>query len=199
MRLARRLAPILFLPLLAGCVDVAVDVELTGPTTASLTVTQQMNADFYTLTKLNAADEDREDGFQFCASGDLTENIDGTATCTIEQSGSFADFDLGFDLGDDVLTFTRRGRGVVRIAIPTSALAARARIEEEFDAETQTLVDAFFARRTITLTLSAEDVVDTNMTLFEDGTTVRHTLPLLDLMNGTADLPDELYAVVRTR
>jgi hypothetical protein len=199
MRMVRRLMPFLVLPILAGCVDVAVDIELTGPTTADVTVTQRMNADFYTLVKLNEEDENRTDGFAFCTEGDLTENIDGTATCTIEQSGGFADLDLDFGFDDNLVTFTRRGRGVVRVAIPTSALAARSEIEEDLDADARALIDAFFVRRTITLTLSGQVVVDSNMTVSEDDMSVSQTIPLLDLMNGTADLPDELYAVIRAR
>lgn len=183
---------------LAGCVDVAVDIDVTSPTTARATMTQDMNADFYTLIKLNqeqAEEEDAEAEPVFCAEGDLTEHIDGTATCVLAEEGAFATLDLGQDEGG--ITFTDEEDGLVRIAVSTAELRAQADIEEELDAETRDLVNAFFSGRDITLTFSGAEVIDTNMTLSEDETSASQTLPLLDLINGTADLPDELYAVVR--
>jgi hypothetical protein len=35
------------------------------------------------------------------------------------------------------------------------------------------------------------------MTLAGDGKSAEQVIPFLDLINGTAELPDELYAVVR--
>jgi hypothetical protein len=67
--------------------------------------------------------------------------------------------------------------------------------EEELDAETRQMMEAFFSGHTITIQVSGREVVETNMDVV-DGK-AQKVVPILDLINGTAELPDELYAVVR--
>ena len=66
---------------LAGCIDADVDVELLSATTARATITQVMGADFYAMIKMNAeGSKGQSEPEEFCATGALTENSDGTAT-----------------------------------------------------------------------------------------------------------------------
>lgn len=190
-------ATLLLTASLAGCVDIDLAVDLTSTTTATATMTQVMNADFYTLTKMNEAETagGEQASPAFCAVGELTENIDGTATCLIVEEGPFANLDLGQDAGG--ITFTPDGEDQVRIALSTDSLLAEAVVDEELDDETRELVVAFFTGRSITITFSGVEVIDTNMTLAEDETSASQTIPLLDLMSGEADLPEQLYAVIR--
>ncbi|MCP8883142.1 hypothetical protein NIM87_06500 [Devosia sp. XJ19-1] len=179
---------------LAGCIDVNIDVAITSPTTAKATMTQVMNADVYGMVKMSAEGEGaQEDGF--CAEGTLNENADGSATCVIVEEGNFADLDLGQDEGG--MTFTEAGPGLVRVALPTADIQAELGAEDDMDEETRQMVEAFFEGRTMTIAISGAEVVDTNMTRTADGKRAEQVIPLLDLINGAANLPAEIYAVVR--
>jgi hypothetical protein len=179
---------------LSGCIDVNIDVAITSPTTAKATMTQVMGADVYAMVKMGAEGEGAsEDGF--CAEGELTENADGSATCTITEEGDFADLDLGQDEGG--MTFTEAGPGLVRVALPTADMQAELGAEEEMDEETRQMVEAFFEGRTMTIAISGAEIVESNMTISGDKTRAEQVIDMLALINGSADLPAELFAVVR--
>ncbi len=179
--------------MLAGCIDVSLDVAVTSPTTARATMTQVMGADIYAMVKMGEESGETEEA-GFCDEGTLTETADGGATCVIVEEGAFADLDLGQDEGG--MRFTEAGPGLVRVALPTADMKAELGADEDMDAETKQMVDAFFAGRTLTVSVSGAEVVDTNMSRSDDGKTASEAIPMLDLINGTAELPDELFAVV---
>lgn len=181
---------------LTGCIDATVEVALTSETTARATMTQVMGADFYSMVKMSAeqggADAAAED--EFCADGELTENADGSATCVLVEEGPFADLDMG---DDGAVQFESAGPGLVRISLPTEEMKSQVGADEEMDAETKAMVEAFFTGHAVTVRFSGAEVTETNMTLSSDRTTAEQVIPFLDLINGTVDLPDELYAIVR--
>lgn len=181
---------------LAGCVDVAVDVALTSPTTAEATLTQTMVADFYAMKGMSEDPEQQSAADVFCQEGELTENADGSsATCIISEAGAFADLDLGQQEGG--ITFTNAGDGLVRIAMATEALSEEISGGEPLDAETASLAEAIFIGRTFILSFSGAEVTDTNMTLSDDGTSATQSIPIIDIIKGEVELPQEFYAVVR--
>ena len=198
---------------LAGCLDVKVDVALTSTTTAEATVTQTMGADFYAMVKLNAeevaskkaaADDKPAAGEakpevvpedQFCAKGALTENKDGSATCVTVETGKFADLTMGND--QQTILFTPAGPGLVRVSLPLAAVQREVGANEEMDAETADMLEAFLKGHAITLRFGGGEITDTNMTLAKDKQSAEQKIDFLELINGTADLPDELYAVVK--
>lgn len=176
---------------LVACVDATVDVEVTSDTTAKATMTQVMDADFYTVMKGTASEND------FCAEGELTETQDGSASCVIASEGAFADLTFGED--QEAVTFTPLGPGLVRVALPTEEMKGELAADESLGAETEEMIEAFLAGHAVTVRFSGTEVVETNMTLSEDGKSAEEVIPFLDLLNGTPDIPDELYAVVRTK
>lgn len=178
---------------LSACVDVDIDVALTSPTTARATMTQTMSADLYSMVKMAEESEGSEGGF--CEEGNVTENADGSATCSIVEEGPFADLDLGQDEGG--ITFTDAGPGLVRIALSTADMTSELGVEEEMDEETKQMMLSFFEGHNITVSFAGSEVTDTNMTRAADGRSASQVIPMLELINGTLDLPDELYAVVR--
>lgn len=179
---------------LSACVDVDIDVALTSPTTARATMTQTMNAELYSMVKMSAeSGESTEAGF--CDEGELTENADGSATCSIIEEGAFADLDLGQDEGG--MSFTEAGPGLVRIALSTADMTSELSVDDEMDEETKQMVVAFFEGHNITVSFSGVEVTETNMTRSGDGKSASQVIPMLDLINGTLELPGELYAVVR--
>lgn len=46
--------------------------------------------------------------------------------------------------------------------------------------------------------IKGKEVTDTNMTLAADKKSAEIVIPFLDLINGTVELPDEIYATVKT-
>ena len=178
----------------SACVDVNIDVAVTSTTTARATMTPGMTADLYAMVKMGEeSGESSEAGF--CDEGTLTENADGTATCTMVEEGPFDSLDMGS--GESGMSFTDIGNGLVRVALPTVAMKKELGADEEMDEETKQMVLAFFEGHSITLTISGAEVTDTNMTRAADGKSASQVIPMLDLINGTVDLPDELFAVVR--
>jgi hypothetical protein len=182
---------------LTGCIDAKVDVALTSETTAKATMTQVMGAEFYSMVVMGAeqarADAPAED--EFCAEGELTEGADGSATCTIIEEGRFADLTMGND--EQAIVFAAAGPGLVRISLPTAEMKAEIGADDTMDAETRQMVEAFFTGHAVTVRFSGAEVTETNMTLSGDKRSAEQVIPFLDLINGTVELPDELYAVVR--
>ena len=182
---------------LAGCIDATVDVDLTSETTAKATLTQVMSADFYAMFKMNAPESETATS-EFCSEGELVENADGSATCTSVEEGTFEEL-AALEGEDNALFFTPAGPGLVRVALPTAELTGELGSGDELDTETKQMVEAFFTGHTITIRISGAEITETNMDLSDDKTSAETELPFLDLINGTADLPDELYAVVRAK
>lgn len=182
---------------LAGCIDASVDVALTSQTSAKASLTQVMGAEFYAMMMLQAerANPDSPPQDTFCRDGVLSENEDGSARCTVETEGAFADLTLGEDQ-DMPLTFTPAGDGLVRVALPTAELARQTGRTATLDDETRQMIEALLVGRKLTLRFSGLSVSDTNMVLSEDATSAEQVIPLLDLVRGKLELPDEYYAVV---
>ncbi|NGP16874.1 hypothetical protein [Devosia aurantiaca] len=156
-----------------------------------------MVADFYAMKGMSEDPEQQSAADVFCQEGDLTENADGSATCIISEVGAFADLDLGQQEGG--ITFSPAGDGLVRIAMATEALSEEISGGEPLDAETASLAEAIFIGRTFTLSFSGAEITDTNMTLSEDATIATKSLPIIDIIKGEIELPQEFYAVVRAQ
>jgi hypothetical protein len=180
---------------LAGCFDITMDVSILSETGGKATVTTVMAADVYAMLKGESGSNDfcKEEGAV------LTENADGSATCVQTSEGTFAELDLE---GEDGATFTVVEPGVVRAAFSTAEMQgdlASTTGATEQDEQTKAMMTMMFEGKTLTLRIGGKKVTDTNMTLSADGTSAEQVIPLLDLMNGTAELPPELYVVVDTR
>lgn len=176
---------------LAGCVDATIEIAVTGPETARATMTQIMSADIYSMIQMG----DEDSGSGFCEDGTLTENADGSATCVVVEEGPFANITLGSDEGGVV--FTAVGPGLVRVSMPTEEMKEEAGADDTMDEETRQMVEAFFTGHTVTISFSGQEIVETNLTVSADRRTATQVIPLIDLVNGVPDLPDELFAVVR--
>lgn len=196
-----RLAGIALVTLgLAGCMDMSVDVEVLSETTAKGTMTQTMSADVYPMIKANKPAEGEESAeADFCADGTLTENADGSATCVMVEEGKFADLNFDSEPGQESVRFSSAGPGLVRVAFNTADMEGDLSSSggEEMDAETKTMMEAYFQGHFITLRVSGGTITDTNMTKAENGLSAETKISFVDLLNGKADLPDELYAIVK--
>ena len=195
---AGRLAGILLLAAgLAGCIDAKVDVTVTSMTNAKAVMTQVMAPEFYAMVKTNAAQAGAPAEDEFCSKGGLTENQDGSATCVLAEEGPFAGLSMGNE--KQTITFTAAGPGLVRVALPTADVKSEIGVDDKMDEETRQMIEAFFKDHAITLHFAGLEVTETNMTLAADRKSAEQVIPFLNLIDGTANLPDELYAVVRVQ
>lgn len=132
---------------------------------------------------------------RFCSNGRMLQRVDGGATCMDSSEGEFAELALG-DLQQQ-MSFEAQADGMVRIALPTQQLRRAASAAAALDPESQTIIAALFHNRKIVIRFSGAEVGETNMTLAKDAQSASKEIAILDLINGTAELPEELYAVVR--
>lgn len=173
---------------LAGCIDVSMEIEVLDEETGRGTMTMVMDKQFYDMSMA-------QEGESFCEEdGDLTVS-ETDATCVMIKEGGFDEL---IDSPDDEPTPTvvAQGDGTVRVSFPTAALAEDI-TEDEMDPETMAMMQSFFAGKNFTMKASGGEIVDTNMTIADDGMSASLQIPLLDLMSGDAEVPDEAYAVVK--
>jgi len=190
---------------LAGCIDAKVEVDVTSETTAKAIVTQTMGPEIYPMIKAAQAEAGEDAGddpaaaaaSDFCSDGTLTENADGGATCTIEKEGAFADLVFDEEGEDQGVNFSSAGPGLVRVSFPTSEITKDLGNDEEMDAQTKAMMTSMFEGHSFTLKIGGGEITDTNMTLAGDRQSAEKVIPFLDIINGTVELPEELYAVVK--
>jgi hypothetical protein len=177
---------------LAGCIDMTNDIYITSSTTAKATITSTMGADIYAMVK--AGGNEGDDPFCKGEGETLTENADGSGTCVAVSEGEFAN--LKFDDAGSKPTIVTQADGTVRIAIPTKDMMGD--LGSETDAETVAMLQQMFEGRFLTIRFGGAAIVESNMQPAPDSANyVEIKIPFVELLNGTAKLPEELYAVIR--
>lgn len=176
---------------LAGCMDVAMTVDIQSETEAEATVVTSMQADMVELMNAQAA----ETGEEFCADGEIVERGD-IIDCVVVQSGPFAELDFEAEDGQGPL-IEAIGNGQVRVSFPTGDIteSVAESMGGEQDPQMMAMITQMFEGHSITLSVSGGEIVDTNMEV--EGQTASFELPFTALFEGSIDLPDELYAVVQ--
>lgn len=193
-KLLSRLAGVVMLSVgLAGCMDVTMEIDVQSETTGKTTTTSVMGADIYSMVKTSTKSDDSGEGFCQEAGANLVENEDGSATCTLVAEGEFAAL-KGADGKDDGAKFEVVSPGVVKVSFSTADMKNEVGGEGQ-DEETKAMMQQFFEGHAITIRIKGKEIVETNMTKSGDGAEI--VIPFLDLINGTAELPDELFATVK--
>lgn len=194
-----RLAGVLLLGAsLAGCMDVTAEIDVTSETTGKATTIMTVGADFYPMIKqAQEAGAEADSSDAFCKEeGDvLTENADGSATCTSVKEGDLTAITTADGPNEDT-TFTVVSPGVVRVAFKTSEMSDS--VTEGQDEQTAQMMKAYFEGHNATIRIKGKRIVETNMDTAADGAAEK-VIPFTSLFDGTANLPDELFAVVDTR
>jgi hypothetical protein len=178
---------------LTGCIDVEMDVALTSETTARTTTTQVMSAEFYEMVSMAGEEGSDEEGF--CVEGELTENADGSAICVEIAEGTFEELGQG---DEDGMVFTLEGPNLVRVTLPMDGIEAEVGADDELDAETRAMMQSMFEGRTVTLSVSGVEIVETNMEKSADGKSASVVLDFMDIIDGKTGLEGDLFALVRT-
>jgi hypothetical protein len=179
---------------LAGCMDVTMEIDVQTETTGKATTTSVMAADIYAMVKAGASSDDKSEGFCEEEGSTLTENADGSATCVMIVEGEFAKLTTT-EGKDDGAKFEVVSPGVVKVSFSTAEMKGQIGADDSQDEETKAMMKQFFEGHAITLRIKGKEILDTNMTKSANGAEV--VIPFLDLINGTVDLPPELYATVK--
>jgi hypothetical protein len=177
---------------LAGCIDMTNDIYITSSTTAKATITSTMGADIYAMVK--AGGNQGDDPFCMGEGETLTENEDGSGTCVAVSEGAFAD--LKFDDAGSKPTIVTQDDGTVRIGIPTAGMMGD--LGAESDPETEAMMKQMFEGRFLTIRFGGPSIVESNLEPAPDSDEyVEIKIPFVSLLDGTAELPEELYAVIQ--
>lgn len=185
--------------MLAGCIDMTAEIDVLSETTGKATTTMTMGAEFYPMIKQMAEaapDADNSEGFCVEQGDVLTENADGSATCVSVKEGELSSLS-GTEGPSEDATFTVVSPGVVRVAFATENMSSQ--VTEGQDDETAQMMKAYLDGHNVTIRIKGNKVIETNMTLSGDGKSAETVIPFLGLIDGTASLPKELFAVVDTR
>ncbi|MBN9309203.1 MAG: hypothetical protein J0I99_08940 [Devosia sp.] len=202
-----RLAGVLVLGAsLAGCMDVTAEIDVLSETAGKATTTMTVGAEFYPMIKqmqeaAKAGGEEAESSdSSFCQDeGDvLTENGDGSATCTSVKEGNLTEITADGEGPNQDTIFTVVSPGVVRVAFKTDEMKSQVTQGEEQDEQTAQMMKAYFEGHSATIRIKGKKIVETNMTKVGDNA-AETVIPFTDLLDGNVDLPAELYAVVDTR
>ena len=206
-RILGRLAGVLAVTAgLAGCMDVEAEIEVLSATTGKATTSMTIGADFYPMIKqMSEAGGEGVKSEPFCAKDgeELTENEDGSATCVTTKEGELATLAEGEDGGpSEDASFTEVSPGVIRVAFKTSDMKSQvaegAGGGSADDAQAMAMIKPYFEGHTISITIKGKKITETNMTASDDGTSATTEIPFNDLLDGKANVPDELYAIVDT-
>jgi hypothetical protein len=194
---------------LAGCMDVEAEIEVLSATTGKATSSITISSEFYPMIKQMA--EAGGEGAQsepFCAKDgeELVENDDGSGTCITVKEGDLTTLTADGDgAPSDDASFTEVSPGVIRVSFKTedmkSSVAEGAGGSAGGDAETEqamAMIKPYFEGHSVSITIKGKKITETNMTASGDGTSATTEIPFLELLEGNAELPDELYAVVDT-
>jgi len=194
---------------LAGCMDVNAEIEVQSATAGKATTSMTIGADFYPMIKqMSEAGGDTKTE-PFCAKDGekLTENADGSATCVTIKEGELATLTAGEDGGpSDDASFTEVSPGVIRVAFKTSDMKSQvaegagggAEADAAQSAQAMAMIKPYFEGHKISITIKGKKITETNMTASGDGTSATTEIPFNDLLDGKANVPDELFAIVDT-
>jgi hypothetical protein len=186
-----RLAGTLALTLgLGACVDVNMDLEVLSQDTARGTMAVSMDASMYAMFAAQGSQS------EFCAEGTITQT-ETKVTCTDVREGSFDELVFDAESDQPQPTITAIGGGQVRVSFPTASLRTEMGSGMGDDPQAKAMMAAMFEGHSMVLTVSGGRIVDTNMQLAPDGNSATLTLSFIELINGTADIADETYAVVQ--
>lgn len=178
---------------LTACIDVGLEVVVQGENLGEARTVIAMDNQFYEMTKSQGGAGD------FCGEDGVLETGETAVTCTTILTG---DFDTLMEKASESdgpqPTITLVSPGLVRVMFPTASLADEIGAGDLLgDEETAKMMLEMFEGRAITLSISGGEIVDTNMTIAEDGRSASLVIPFVDLLSGALELPDESFAVVQ--
>lgn len=172
---------------LAGCIDVDMNTEILGDDQARVTGFMQVQSGMLDMMGGPEGFCDDEDG--------TLEMTETHARCNLMIEGSFAEvFEDG--AGEPAPTAEALGDGTVRVSFPIGAMMADADEMRE-DPQMMAMMRPMLEGHSFTLRISGQQVLSSNGEISADGKTATFTLPLVQILDEDAVLPENFEAVVR--
>lgn len=174
---------------LSGCIDVEMDSAILGPDQARLTGFIEVNRAMFDM--MGGAEE-------FCPAdeGGTLEMRDETARCNILMEGSFDEVFTENEDGSPGPVATDRGDGTVHVTFPLGDLTGDME-EMRSDPAMAAMFRPMLEGHSISLSISGVQIVSSNGTISDDGTRATISFALTDILDDTADIPEDFEAVVR--
>jgi hypothetical protein len=176
---------------LGGCFDLDMEVEIVGADKALGRVLTTLPKDFVDLADLQSGNSD------FCGEGSEILETDEAYTCMETYEGDFATLFPADKDDETVPTIEIVGPGLARISFPTADMRANLAGSSGNDADAIAMMAPMFEGHTITLRVIGRKILDTNMVKAADGRSAELSIPLMGLLTGEIEIPDEAYAVVQ--
>lgn len=170
---------------LAGCFDVEMETTVLGPDQVRMSGFMQVQRGM--LDMLGGADEfcDEEDG--------TLELTDEYARCVFLEEGTVEEV---FEGDEDAPTFADLGDGTVRVIFPLGEFTGEMDEMME-DPAAAAMFRPMMEGHGMTFRITGVEIVSTNGTISEDGTSASVSFGLVDLLDESADIPENFEAVVR--
>lgn len=173
---------------LTGCVDVDMTTTITGADQAS--VAGYMEVQRQTVDMMGGSDAfcNAEEG------GTLTMG-DTVARCDVLIEGSFAEVFKGEE-GTPTPSAEDLGDGTVRVTFPLGAMTADA-AEMRANPQSVAMMRPMLEGHSFTVRVAGAEIVSTNGTLAEDGTSASYTFNLVDVLDANVQMPEFFETIVR--
>lgn len=173
---------------LAGCIDVDMNTEILGPDQARVSGFMQVQAAM--LEMMGGAE-----GFCSEDDGGTLEMTETHARCNLLIEGDFAEVFENEDSGPSP-SATDLGDGTVRVSFPISAFTADA-AEMREDPQMLAMMRPMLEGHSFTLRISGAQIVSSNGEIAADGRSAVFVMPLVQMLDADAVLPETFEAVVR--
>ena len=191
LNIAKAAAALLVATGLAGCFDIKFDVSVLDTDKASVTISTTLPREMVNLADVEAGTS------EFCnKESELVEN-ETTYTCIETHEGSFADVFEAGDPNEPQPTIAVVGPRQVKVSFPAGSLKETMNQQSGGDAQAVEMMKQMFTGHAITISIGGGKIIDTNMTRNDAGDTAEYVLPFDALVDGTTEIPDEVFAVVQ--
>jgi len=189
MRKLLPLASLLFTVPLAACFDAEMTLNFPDDNTAEATMVMIASADFYEMSATG--------GESFCEDGTEVEMEDGSYSCTETFTGTIDEAIADPDIGEG-MSIERRDGGLLFVSFDLEEVTSdMAPPEEAGGEEMLAMMAEAFAGHAITLNIGGSEIVETNGTVSDDGTTASFAIPLDALVTSAEELPASFDVLVR--
>ncbi|OIP85303.1 MAG: hypothetical protein AUK37_04440 [Rhodobacterales bacterium CG2_30_65_12] len=190
MRRVLSFLSLIFVLPLAACFDAEMTVAFPDEDNAVGTMVITATPEFYAMATSS--------GDPFCEGEDAALE-DGSHSCTEIVTGTIDEFLADPDMSEG-LAIERRDGGLLYVAFDLSEVTQDVAPPEEegTDAEQmRQMMMASFIGHKIAINIAGAEIIETNGTVSDDGTTARFEIPLETLLDSDTELPDTFNALVK--
>lgn len=173
---------------LAGCINVDMEIAVTGPDQATASGFVEMDRMFHDM----AGDDS---GFCDPDEGGTLVLTDTAVRCEMNMQGTFAEL-FPEDGDDEQPRLTDLGNGTVRVEVPMGGFGGELGAESQ-DPQMLAMLRPMFEGRSIVFRVRGREVVSSNGVISADGRVATLSVPLVSLLDPSATVPDPFETIVR--